>query len=101
MPVSDNRFFADSDAEKAKAHAQKVSARSDWSDVQSALAEEILRAKFTQNPDLAQKRQETCSSVLIFGATHKNLFWGKDLYSDCGENQLGKLLMKIRDTSNE
>jgi len=59
--------------------------------------EAILRAKFEDNPYLMKKLVETCNAVLINGNNRKEEYWGIDLYSWRGENNLGKILMKIRD----
>ena len=58
--------------------------------------ESILRAKFTCNPDLLNRLMETGEKLLINGNNRKETYWGIDLYSWRGENNLGKLLMKIR-----
>ena len=59
--------------------------------------ESILRAKFEDNPYLMKKLLETGNAVLINGNNNKEEYWGIDLYSWRGENNLGKMLMKIRD----
>lgn len=59
--------------------------------------ESILRAKFEDNPYLMEKLVETGKAVLINGNNRKEEYWGIDLYSWRGENNLGKILMKIRD----
>ena len=59
--------------------------------------ESILRAKFEDNPYLMEKLLETGNAVLINGNNRKEEYWGIDLYSWRGENNLGKILMKIRD----
>ncbi|MBR5199066.1 MAG: DUF1768 domain-containing protein [Bacteroidales bacterium] len=59
--------------------------------------ESILRAKFEDNPYLMKKLVETGNAVLINGNNRKEEYWGIDLYSWRGENNLGKILMKIRD----
>lgn len=58
--------------------------------------EAILRAKFEDNPYLMKKLVETGNAVLINGNNRKEEYWGIDLYSWRGENNLGKILMKIR-----
>lgn len=60
------------------------------------LMTEIVTAKFSQNPRLMKQLLDTGSSVLING-TNNQTFWGVDRYSWIGENNLGKILMKIRD----
>ena len=59
--------------------------------------ESILRAKFEDNQYLMKKLLETGDAVLINGNNRKEEYWGIDLYTWRGENNLGKILMKIRD----
>ena len=61
------------------------------------LMKSILMAKFEQNPTLTAKLKATGDKILINGNNKKETFWGIDLYSWEGENQLGKLLMEIRE----
>ena len=42
----------------AKRQGRKVLLRRDWEDVKDGIMEEVVRAKFTQNPDLARKLAE-------------------------------------------
>ncbi len=44
-----------------------------------------------------KKLADTGNSILINGNNKQETFWGVDLYSWEGENNLGKLLMKIRE----
>lgn len=61
------------------------------------LMKSILMAKFEQNPGLMAKLKATGGKLLINGNNRKETFWGINLYSWEGENQLGKLLMEIRE----
>lgn len=61
------------------------------------IMESILIAKFNQNPGLMRRLKETGNIVLVNGNNKQETFWGFDLYSWQGENNLGKILMKIRD----
>ena len=58
--------------------------------------EEIVRAKFGQNPVLADKLLATGDTLLIEGNTWGDKFWGVDTRVGQGENHLGKILMKVR-----
>ena len=57
---------------------------------------EILRAKFTQNPDLMEKLSATKQALLVEGNDWQDTFWGFDFNLGYGKNMLGQLLMKIR-----
>lgn len=79
---------------KAKRMGQEVKCRKDWEDVKVPIMKMILLAKFTQSPILRQKLLETGNAKLIEGNTWNDRFWG--VYKGRGENNLGKLLMKVR-----
>ena len=68
-----------------------------WEEVKLGIMESILEAKFEQNPALMKKLADTGNSILVNGNNKQETFWGVDLYSWEGENNLGKLLMKIRE----
>lgn len=69
--------------------------RKDWDDVKLKIMEEILRLKLSQNPYVKKKLIET-GDLLICEDSPKDSFWGigKDRN---GQNQLGKLWMKLRE----
>lgn len=71
---------------------KKFKKREDWMEVRLSIMEEILRLKFS-NAELADKLCATYPAVLIEGNDWGDRFWGVD---GTGENNLGKLLMKIR-----
>lgn len=82
---------------KAKQRGSVITASAKWEEKKVEIMEDILRAKFSQNPDLKEKLIGTGNKILSNGNNGKDLFWGIDRYSFCGENHLGKLLMKIRE----
>lgn len=57
---------------------------------------QVLRLKFTQNPDLAERLLATGGSELIEGNYHNDVFWGYSLQTHKGENWLGHLLESLR-----
>ena len=67
--------------------------RPDWDAVRVEIMEDLLRQKF-RNPELAPKLLETGDEELVEGNTWGDTFWG--VCKGKGENNLGKLLMKIR-----
>ncbi|MBR6571695.1 MAG: NADAR family protein [Clostridia bacterium] len=81
----------------AKRAGKKVNLRSDWERVKDAVMEDVVRAKFTQNPELAQRLIATGDMELVEGNRWHDSYWGYDLISKKGENHLGKILMKIRE----
>lgn len=65
-----------------------------WEEQRLKIMEELLRQKFAI-PKLALLLDETGDVELIEGNTWNDRFWGVDLQGK-GENNLGKLIMKIR-----
>lgn len=80
----------------AKREGKKVNLRGDWENVKDDIMEEVVRAKFSQNPDLLQRLVDTGDMELIEGNRWHDKYWGVDLMSGVGENHLGIILMKIR-----
>ena len=55
----------------------------------------VVRAKFDQHPDLAQKLLETGDEELVEGNTWGDRYWG--VCGGKGKNMLGKILMRVRE----
>lgn len=81
-------------AGETKRLSRTLPRRQDWDQVKLVFMEEILRCKFS-NPLLMLKLKNTRPKILIEGNHWGDRFWG--VCSAEGENNLGKLLMKIRD----
>ncbi len=81
---------------KAKRLGNKVTLRQDWDEVKLGLMEEIVRAKFSQHPDLAERLLATQDREIVEGTVWHDIYWGIDLTTGQGENHLGKILMQIR-----
>lgn len=81
---------------RAKRMGRQVSLRADWEAVKTRVMEEVVRAKFTQNPDLAARLLATGDAELIEGTTWGDKCWGVDLRTGQGENRLGRILMQVR-----
>lgn len=84
-----------STAAQAKRAGKAAQLRSDWEQVKLQVMEDVLRLKFT-DPDLAARLTATRGRELIEGNTWGDRFWG--VCGGRGENHLGKLLTKIRDS---
>ena len=78
----------------AKRKGRRVELRSDWEAVKIEVMREVLRCKFSQNPDLKAKLIATGDAELIEGNNWNDTFWG--VCRDKGRNHLGKLLMALR-----
>ena len=70
---------------------------SDWDEVKFNIMEQVVYAKFTQNPSLAQNLLDTGDKVLKEGNYWKDTYWGVDIRTGEGENNLGKILMALRE----
>ena len=81
--------------QKAKHLGCRVGLRPDWEDVKFDVMYHVCKAKFLQNPDLAQKLIETGDAELVEGNTWGDKIWG--VCDGVGENNLGKTLMRIRE----
>lgn len=80
---------------EAKKLGRRVSLRIDWEEVKLGVMYQVCKAKFTQNQDLAQKLIATGDAELVEGNTWGDRIWG--VCDGIGENNLGKILMSIRE----
>lgn len=78
---------------EAKRFGRGVDIVPNWDIIKLSTMEELLRLKFAQ-PSLRHRLFATGSQELIEGNHWGDTFWG--VYNGQGQNQLGKLLMKIR-----
>ena len=79
---------------QAKRLGRKVELRSDWEAVKIEVMREVLRCKFSQNPELKAKLIATGDAELIEGNNWNDRFWV--VCRGVGQNYLGKLLMEVR-----
>lgn len=86
-------FLIIEDPRDAKFFGRNVQIRPDWEDVKLSVMEDCIRNKF-KNKKLAKKLIDTGDSILEDGNTWNDTFWG--VCNGVGENNLGKILMKIR-----
>ena len=91
--------FASLDPKQAKSLGRKVPLRDDWDDIKCDIMYDICKAKFSQNPDLAQKLDATGGQELVEGNDWNDHFWG--VCNGKGKNMLGIILMKIREESRK
>lgn len=92
----DQLKFANYTAAKAKREGRKLEIRDDWEDVKIEIMRDIIFAKFFQNDDLSKRLLDTGDAALIEGNDWHDTFWGVDLKTGEGQNNLGKILMEIR-----
>ena len=68
--------------------------RKGWEEVRISVMEEVQIAKYQQHPELASKLMATGDAELIYNNECGDTYWG--VFNGKGENNLGKVLMKIR-----
>lgn len=77
-----------------KRFGRKIKLRSDWNIVKLEMMEGFLRQKFYKGSVLAIKLKNTGHCKIEEGNKWNDTFWG--ICNGIGENNLGKLIMKIR-----
>ncbi len=86
-------------AGKAKRLGRKIKLRKDWDIVKLSHMRQLLLQKFSY-PSLKELLLSTMNIILIEGNNWHDNYWGDCHCPDCeniiGQNQLGKMLMKIR-----
>lgn len=75
---------------------QKVQLRPDWEAVKISIMEQINWDKYSRNPQLKTALLATGSRELIEANSWGDSFWGYNVRTQSGVNNLGKLLMRIR-----
>lgn len=85
-------------ARDARNFGQTVTLREGWEDLKLGVMLEVNRRKYFDTPYLAERLLATGDSYLCEGTTWGDRFWGVDpIGSDNGQNNLGKILMQIRE----
>ena len=84
---------------EAKRIGRRITIRGDWESIKLDVMETALRKKFAI-PELREKLLATGDAYLVEGNHWHDNFWGDCGCEKCkhihGQNNLGKLLMKIR-----
>lgn len=95
--LNDNEklMFSTLSPSDAKKLGRKVVLRSDWESIKFSVMQEIVDAKFDQNPDIANKLIMTNNEYLEEGNNWGDKIWGT--VNGIGENNLGKILMQTRE----
>lgn len=91
---SERMQFTKLNPSEAKKLGRKVTLRKDWESVKIKIMGEIVREKFSQNPELAQRLIATGDAYLEEGNTWGDKVWGT--VNGSGANNLGIILMKVR-----
>lgn len=91
----EKKRFIDITPLQAKRLGKKVELRKDWEEVKVNIMKEVVRCKFFQNLNLAEKLLQTGDAELIEGNKWRDYFWG--MCNGKGKNNLGKILMEVRE----
>lgn len=97
----DRRRFTNLPPNVAKALGRRIRLRADWEQIKDQTMYQIVKNKFLQNTDLANRLLQTESATLIEGNTWGDNYWGISPYNGprsetSTNNHLGKILMKVR-----
>lgn len=75
----------------------------DWKNIQLSIMQNLVERKFTRNLPLLRRLLDTKAAELINGGqgnylqdTYWGVVWGSSGQGRVGENQLGRLIMKVR-----
>lgn len=101
MDLKAREQFCELMPDQAKRLGRRIQLRHDWEKVKVCVMKKVVRAKFTQNPHLAGFLVETGDAELIEGNNWHDTFWGVDLKTGEGQNNLGKTLMDLREEFKE
>lgn len=69
--------------------------RRDWESVKDDVMYEVVKAKFSQHPELRQILLATGDAMLV-EHTERDSYWG-DAGDGSGKNKLGQILMRVRE----
>lgn len=83
-------------AAEAKKLGKKVTMRPDWDNIKLSVMEGLVKDKFVNSPILKDWLLDTGDEELVEGNWWGDTFWG--VCKGVGENHLGKILMKVRDS---
>lgn len=96
--IKDNtRTYESVDAKKAKYLSHRITTRPDWHRVNKEIMYNILCIKFKHNDFFKRKLLATNSIEIIEHNKWNDEFWGVNEFTQKGENNLGKIIMRIRD----
>lgn len=80
----------------AKKFGHFIVLRPNWEEIKLDVMFLVIFDKFSRNPDIRQKLLDTGEKYLEETNWWKDLCWGVDFKTGEGENNLGKILMRVR-----
>lgn len=82
-------------AADSKRLSKNIEIRSDWHDIKFNVMLVLTRFKFRAHATLAKRLLDTGDQLLVEGNTWGDTYWG--VCNGIGENNLGKILMQVRE----
>ena len=71
--------------------------RPDWNEIKDQVMYDIVRDKMMRNPWIKDLLLSTDSKIIEEGNYWNDTYWGVNIKTGKGKNQLGKTLMKLRE----
>ena len=90
--------FAGMNATEAKKLGRSVALRPDWERVKTSIMRDVVHAKFSQHPELAEKLMATGNAYLAEGNTWHDRVWGIDENRN-GANLLGAYFLRTAESA--
>lgn len=95
------KLFTGISGAEAKKRGRKIDVRNDWEEVKFSIMKLVVEQKFKQNLSIRKKLLDTGEEQIIEGNYWHDSYWGVCTCDKCksinGENNLGKILMEVRD----
>ncbi len=88
------RLFATKTPREVYKETRGIKPRDDWDEVKVGVMYDLLKLKFSHGSEFANKLLKTGDKEIIEGNLWHDTFWG--VCNGVGENNLGKLLMRVR-----
>ncbi len=96
--INENRKIAAHPLKGLKAYCRTIPVVSGWDDTRLIVMAYAIRYKFSEkNPRLRSMLVNTGDTEIIEGNRWNDKFWGVCLKTGEGENNLGKIIMKVRE----
>lgn len=89
-------LILNSKAPEAREIGRLIPREPNWVGIRQTVMANLVRAKFKQRKDLAERLIATGDAELIDSNYRGDDFWGFDLAKSKGENRLGFILMELR-----
>lgn len=96
VPAAERYNFLSLTCKEAKILGKQAILPTDWEETKFKIMEELVTQKFTINDELKQKLLETGNKHLEERNCWWDCYWGTN-EKGIGQNNLGKILMAIRD----